>query len=58
MHSCSYIFFLACADNSCQLGGYFIPSNGYQCYQKDSNNVICTCDNGVEENIPCRMKIK
>jgi hypothetical protein len=39
----------------CDLNGYFIPSNGYQCFPND-NGTICTCpDHRLSIlNGPCR----
>jgi hypothetical protein len=52
-------FFLVCGpSNPCGLDTYYTPARGYQCIQKDASTAVCTCPGGLEENMPCRMKIK
>ena len=42
----------------CQLGNYFVPSNGYGCFQLNDNSVACTCpDQQYLLNKPCRRML-
>jgi hypothetical protein len=42
--------------NPCGYDMTYNPDNGYQCFNEDAFNVICTCPNGgIERNMPCRL---